>query len=438
LSLLLTALVSVAIGALAPADTLHESAPALLLVPGRAAVADSLSPSPEAVARSYYRKGRELEETGAYAAAIMSYRLALTRDPDLPDANYRIGRLFLRVNQVGEAAASFAAELVRHPGHAPAARELGLAWTRLGEPERAIAQLELLTRRQPKEGENWRALGYAYSGAGRLADAERALRRAIALPPANAVAHRDLGFVLAATNRPDEARAEYGRALAIAPDDAGTRLNLGSLDRRQGDAGAALDEYRAAERLDSTLTPALKGQAAVLMELNRQAEAGAVYRRLLALEPADVETRFAAVRLFDALGRSDVALELARDGVRHDRGSADARLILGLALEAQDDRRGAARELRRAEALSPDSTHRARARSLLDALSRQASDSLRTVFAADSADFARTPAVAPRSGHGRARPTPGPAAPAPPSSSPMAVPPERTDSLFLPVAPDSQ
>ncbi len=385
----LAVLLAAALGAAAPADSLGDPSPAPLLVPGRAAAPDSARQSREALARDYYLRGRELERSGAPAAAIVSYRVALRHDSTLADANYRIGKLFLRVDQIGAAALSFAAELERHPGNTAAARELGLALSRLGEHERAIAQLELLTRRVPREGENWRALGYAYLGASRTADAETVLRRAVALPPPNAAAHRDLGFALAAIGRVDEARAEYRRALAIDPAEAGAWLNLGNLDRRLGERERALEEFRAAERADSMLAAALKGQALVLMELERREEAGAVYRRLLARAPGDVETRFAAVRLFDALGRGDIALELARDGVRHDRGSPDARLILGMALEAQGRWRESARELRRAEAFAPDSARRARAQGLLGTLNRQASDSLRAVFAADSAEFAR-------------------------------------------------
>ena len=197
MSPILAALLAVVLAATAPAGTQSESPPAPLLVPGRPSPSDSLRLSRQERARRYYLRGRELERTGAPAAAIVSYRLALRDDPDLPDANFRSGKLFLAVDQYGEAVAAFAAEVERHPGNTEAARELGLGLSRLGEHERAVAQLELLTRRAPADGESWRALGFAYLGAGRAQDAEAALRRAVALPPPSAAAHRDLGFVLA-------------------------------------------------------------------------------------------------------------------------------------------------------------------------------------------------------------------------------------------------
>ena len=412
----------------APADTARESAPAPLLVPGRPGPVDSTRLSREARAREQYRKGLDLERVRAYVSAMTAYRLALHDDPKLAGPNYHMGGLFLQAGQVEEAVKAFAAEVEQHPGDARAARELGLGWSQLDEHRRAIAQLELLTRRLPNDGENWRALGYAYMRARRPREAEAALRRAIALPPESALEHRDLGYVLAATGRENEARAEYRRAIALDPKESGAWVNLANLERAGGDLQRALADFREAERRDSTLVLALVGQAQALAGLQRIEEAGATWRRLLAISPGDLEARFNAVRIYERLGRDDIALELARDGVRRDSESSGARLLLGMALEAQGRLREAARELRRAEATAPDTAGGARARGLLDTLRRETPDSLRALIAADSVAFAQAQAQAPRRGRrepGRPRPV-------------MAVPPERTDSLFLPARPDTR
>lgn len=413
-----------------------ESAPAPLLVPGRASLPDTAHPSRAAQARQLYEKGLGLERSKAFVTAIISYRRAVALDSTLAGPNYRMGMLFQSVGQVEAAVKAFAAEVAKHPGDAQAARELGLGLAQLNEHARAIAQLELLTRRLPGDGANWRALGYAYMRAGRPRDAETALRRAIALPPQSALEHRDLGFVLAATGRESEARAEYRRAIALDPKETGAWVNLANLDRARGDLVRALVDFREAEKRDSTLALAVKGQAQLLGDLKRFDEAGTAYRRLLERAPGDFDGRFAAVRLYEALGRDDIALELARDGVRYDRTSGEARLILGMALEAQGRLREAALELRRAESLARDRAGRARARGLLGTLGAEASDSLRTLFAADSVALAKQRAPRPRllpqiravsagPDSQRARPV-------------MAVPPERVDTMFRPAPPDTK
>lgn len=420
----------------APADTVRESAPAPLLVPGRASPPDTTDRSPAALARRQYEKGLGLERINAFAAAIICYRRAVALDPTLAGPNYRTGMLFLGVGQVEEAVKAFAAEVGSHPDDATAARELGLGLAQLNEHARAIAQLESLTRRFPGDGANWRALGYACMRAGRPRDAETALRRAIALPPQNALEHRDLGFVLAATGRESEARIEYRRAIALDPQETGAWVNLANLERAKGDLEQALADLREAEKRDSALALAVKGQAQLLAELRRLGEAGTVYRRLLVRSPGDLEARFAAVRLYEALGRDDIALEVARDGVRHDRGSGEARLILGMALEAQGRLREAALELRRAESLTRDREGRERARRLITTLNAGAPDSLRAQFAADSAVLAKQQAPRPPS---QLQIRAVPARPDSQRAQPVrAVPPEPGDSLFLPVQPETK
>jgi tetratricopeptide (TPR) repeat protein len=425
-----------ALAGAAPADTVFESAPAPLLVPGRASPRDTAYRSREAQARLQYEKALGLERINAAAAAIISYRRAIALDSTLAGPNYRMGKLFMSVGQVAEAVKAFAAEVAHHPGDVQAARELGLGLAQLNEHPRAIALLESLTRRVPDDGANWRALGYALMRAGRPQDAETALRRAIALPPEDAREHRDLGYVLAATGREREARDEYRRASALDPKETGAWVNLANLDRAKGDLEQALADFREAEKRDSTLALAMKGQAQVLGELKRVTEAGAVYRRLLGRAPGDLDARFAAVRLYEALGRDDIALEVARDGVRYDRGSGEARLLLGMALEAQGRLREAALELHRAESLARDREGRERARQLIATLNVEAPDSLRTLFESDSVALAiketRRPPLQPqvrtvpvRPDSQRARPT-------------RALPPARADSLSLPAEPGSK
>ena len=66
-----------------------------------------------------------------------------------------------------------------------------------------------------------------------------------------------------------------------------------------------------------------------------------------------------------------------------------------MALEAQGRLREAALELRRAESLARDREGRERARRLLGTLGAEASDSLRTLFAADSVALAKQRGAAP-------------------------------------------
>lgn len=363
------------------ADSVSEPAP--LIVPGRPAARDSVV-TREARALEKARQGAGFERQGQFGPAIMAYRNALDLDPSLRDVHYRMGKLFLAREQLPEAARQFAAELERHPDHFDSHRELGLALARLGDSTRAIARLEQLTRTVPNVDRNWGALGFAYSMSGRMEDAERALRRAIELPPDRAEEQRDLGVLLAATGREPEARAAYQRALALDRQDPTVWFNLGNLERRSSRREEALAAYRGSEAADSAFRPAMDGQVAVLVELGRQAEAGEVYRRWLKRKPDDHTARLAAVQHFASIDREDVALELARDGVRRHPDSPDAHLILGLTRAASGETRAALQSLQAAEAGFRNAASRRQVRDVIAALSREAPDSLRALFVEDS------------------------------------------------------
>jgi tetratricopeptide (TPR) repeat protein len=370
--------------ATAPRDTVSVSAPAPLLVPGHGATADTTARRRAEHAKEQYQLGRTLERNGAHASAIAAYRTATRLDPRIADANYRMGMLFLSVDQQEQAVRCFQAELKYHSGNADAARELGLALARLGKSDQAVTGLERLVRRRPNDGDAWQALGFAYLSANRQRAAEIALRRAIVLPPNRADKHRDLAVVLTTRGNLKEARQEYGRAIALAPNDPTPWINLGNLERRANNPEKALANYREAEKRDSTFGLAFQGEIEALTDLRRDQEAGEVYRRWLRARPDDSGARLAAIRFYDRMGRKDVALEIARDGVRLKPKSAEAHLMLGMALESAGQTRAALDEMRRAEELFPEGKGRDRARALIEALRSGAADSLHDLFAADS------------------------------------------------------
>jgi tetratricopeptide (TPR) repeat protein len=371
-----------------PDSSPPESEPAPLLIPGRPSPPDSLIRDRFVRAEEQFRLGLSMEKSSP-GVAITAFRNALRLNPAIAEAHYRAGRLFMTRAQYGEAAKHFEAEIERRPAHEDATRQLGIALAHLGNPQRAVEVLERLLTRRRRDGATWHALGFAYGVAGRDRDAIAALRRAIALPPASAEEHRDLGALLAKTDRPREARTEYRRALGLAPGDAGTWFNIGNLDRRLGRPDDALLAYRRASSADSAFGAAYQAEIDLLRAQGRIAEAGEVYRRWLRNLPADHTVRLDAVSFFQGVGRHDVALEIARDGVREAGKAGEPHMIYGMALARHGDLREALRELRAAEAaFAGRAADRQRALQLIAALHAAAPDSLREVFRADSLDHA--------------------------------------------------
>jgi tetratricopeptide (TPR) repeat protein len=278
----------------------------------------------------------------------------------------------------------YAAEVQHHPENHVAARQLGIALVRAGELDRGIQQLELLTRDFPSNGANWRALGFAYTQAKRFNEAEHALRMAIDLPPLEAEELRDLGTLLANRGRETEARQLYQRAARVDPKDGLVWVNLGNLEARNGHYPEALASYRTATQRDSNATLGYRGQIQALQALGREDEVPGVYRKWMRSAPDDDDGRLEAVQYFARHGRTDVALELGREGVRRRPKSPDPHLIMGVAYGAAGDAKSSLGELRIAQRLDQEPESRARTEGMVAELRAGAPDSLRAFFATDS------------------------------------------------------
>jgi tetratricopeptide (TPR) repeat protein len=335
-----------------------------------------------------YVRGLALERDGAYAAAIISYVEAARTDPTLKGPNYRVGELFAWKRQFNPAARAFREELRRDPDSPDARREYALMLAELGDTTRPVPMLEELTRRVPGDTKAWRALGFAYARVGRGQDAERALKGALALDAKNAAAWRDLGVLYADRGDTRAARDAYRHALAIDPDEVAAIINLANLEGRSGDHEAALARYRDAEKRDSTYADAYRGQIRELVVLGREDEAGAVWRRWLTVLPDD-EVREGTARHFVREGRTDIALEVAREGVRNAPSDGEPRWLLGEMQLAAGDTLAALSDYRGAWSRFSKPAERARAQASIAVLRAAAvSDTLRARLAADSVRYA--------------------------------------------------
>ncbi|MEQ1832588.1 MAG: tetratricopeptide repeat protein [Candidatus Eisenbacteria bacterium] len=406
-------LAGVAIAAPAPGARTAESAPGKLITPPRAkaavtapAPAEPEAPADTALARRQ-RKAREdfgrglmLEEQGAYAAAILSYTNAAKADPTLRGPSYRIGLLYASRQQHDPAMRAFREELRRSPDDVGARMEYAISLAELGDSTRSVRMLEELSRRAPANPSVWRSLGFVYGRFGRYAAAEKALRGAVGLDAKFARAWRDLGVILAARERPAEARDAYRRALQLEPRDETALINLANLESRVGDHERALQGYREAARIDSLQAMAYRGQIRELVAMGRTDEAGGVWRRWLAVAPDAPEVREGAARHFVHSGRVDIALELARDGVRRMPKSGDAWWLLGEMQAQGGDLRSALASYRRSERSFSKPDERLLPLQSIAALHANAPDSLRDVFRADSLEavLARARADATRRG----------------------------------------
>lgn len=142
------------------------------------------------------------------AMAEAELKLALQKDPRLPQVHLLLGQQALFRARLDEAAALSRREIELNPGNGMAWSQLGDVYSRQLKWDEATAALQKSIWINPYYSAPYILLGRAYMKKGQPGTAEGMLRRAIEYDPNNKSAHYLLGQLLQQAGREDEARRE--------------------------------------------------------------------------------------------------------------------------------------------------------------------------------------------------------------------------------------
>jgi tetratricopeptide (TPR) repeat protein len=214
------------------------------------------------------------------------------------DAAGRIDRgwRFLQNNDLGNADREFAAAVKGSPALYPA--QAGLAYVALARRDYGRALGAFALRAGPVYVPALVGRGQTLLALEREADALEAFESALAADASLAelrgrvevLRFRGLQNLIesaraaAAAGRVAEARDAYERALRASPDSAFLYRELGLIERRQGNAEAALERFRRAAELDAADAVALAQTGELLEQRQDFAGAEAAYRRAMEIE----------------------------------------------------------------------------------------------------------------------------------------------------------
>ena len=280
-------------------------------------------------------------DTGDQAAAVTLIGRALRVTPDYPAARINLGNALRALRRREEAAACYRMALAGRPADGEALTNLGKIEEESGRPAAAVVLHRRALAVRPDYAEALANLGAALLVVGGVGDAVACLRRALTIGPALPEALRSLALVLVAADRPREAARWRARASSMEP-------GAGQPGRP---APPESDRVGATPAAD---TQALLAEAVVRHRSGDLERADALYRHLLAHDPANADllhlsgvVRMQRGRLEEAIERIRAALILAPD-------FAQAENNLGLALQAAGACVDAARHHLRAVTLQPD------------------------------------------------------------------------------------
>ncbi len=213
-------------------------------------------------------------------------------------------------------------------GDPEAAFLVARAHAALGEPARAARLLEALRARLPVPSAMLELhLAIALEDAGEAHGALAALRRAAALDPPLAAASRRLAARLEGAQRREEAREVLEQAVARGARDPGLEVQLASVQRALGDAGAALASLGRAAAAAPPGAPEWLAIGHLYAEHWRFEEADRALDAAAAAGAADAATSALRGVVKQELGDAEGALAALRAGL--ERFPDDLRLVLG-------------------------------------------------------------------------------------------------------------
>ncbi|MCG5238564.1 tetratricopeptide repeat protein [Azospirillum doebereinerae] len=339
----------------------------------------------DAVAVGLLGQAVPLHQAGRLAEAEALYRQALAARPRQPDALHLLGMIACQTGRFAQAAdligqavgvnrtvpdyhanLAFALQALGRSVEAErsartalrlraafpeAANTLGNSLNAQGKFAEAADAYRDALRARPDYAEAQGNLGAVLRSLGRSAEAEPLLRQALARNPHLVEARVALGLALLDLERAEEGEATLRAALHQRPDHAGALLILaGAVQRRGADA---VPVYRRSLAVEPADAEAWNGQGLALQKADRIDGAAEAYARTVRLSPSMTEALTNLGNIRRLQGRSAEAAALQRQALGQRPDYAAAHANLGQALQDLGDDRGAEDSFTRALEFDP-------------------------------------------------------------------------------------
>jgi tetratricopeptide (TPR) repeat protein len=191
-----------------------------------------------------------------YNAAREQYEVVARLDPYEYSNHYRLGLVYQLLDRLRDAAASYLKALNLKPTDANSNMYLGTVYLQLNEPKEAMKYAERAVKYDPKSADAWVKFGLILDLNGEYPRAEEAYRKSLDLDSNNEVTRLYLGENLLTQKKYDQARAVFQELVKV-QDAPLNRKRLGDAYAGEKNFAEAINQYRAALKLDPNYYPAL-------------------------------------------------------------------------------------------------------------------------------------------------------------------------------------
>jgi tetratricopeptide (TPR) repeat protein len=297
------------------------------------------------------RRGEDLNE------ALSATRMAVERQPHQPLFHAVLARLAHSVSEIEMARAALQSALSIWPDeprwHAWAADLNQVA----GDSKAAIQHLNRATSLEPRHLPHHLALGEALIRSGEISRGVRALEQAVRVAPQQLAPYMALTHAYLANGDVSRASSSAESAISVAPGQVAPLLLRSEIALRVGDPRSALKRAEEALQLQPDNPDTLGLMARTLEKMGRISEAQVVLDKAIPLATEPVPLHLERVRLLEAQGSADAALQSLVELATHypDEPTVLARLARSQSTSGQRDAaiRSAQRALR-GTSLDPD------------------------------------------------------------------------------------
>jgi tetratricopeptide (TPR) repeat protein len=218
--------------------------------------------------------------------------------------------------------------------------------------------------KKPDDASSHFQLAYAYSALQRSADAKTEYEKAISLDPKMSAAYLNLGLTLLETD-PQAAISPLKKAVELSPDQAEPRFLLGAAFERSGKATPAIEQYQAAEKLDTKNFDIHFALARTLLAVNRPGNAELEFHAALALRPESGPAHLGLVQSLVGQKKSDAAEAELAAYLETQPNDTQARIELASVLVDLGKPDAALAQLDRVAAAGPENLQALKLRSLI-------------------------------------------------------------------------
>tara|TARA_Y100001933_G_scaffold69010_1_gene70038 strand:- start:208 stop:2505 length:2298 start_codon:yes stop_codon:yes gene_type:complete len=194
----------------------------------------------------YNIKGVVNAGLGQPAAAVVSYKKAISINPKNADAYYNMGVTLQGQGKLEEAIESYDNVTSINPDYVKAYHNKGNLLKEQGMLSAAVTIYKKALAIEPNNSDIYCNIGASLQEQGKLEESIEAFNKAISINPEYAEAYYNMGISLQKLREMEEAIKKYQKAISIKTDYAEAYGNMGNLLKDQGKSDEAIEVYQKA------------------------------------------------------------------------------------------------------------------------------------------------------------------------------------------------